>query len=480
MSQLADDPARLELPPETMRALGHRVVGLVVDHLSHLATRPVVGPRATRSELEARLGGAMPAGPRDPGQVLAQVEREVLGPIMHLDHPRFFAWVPGPSNFVGALADLLAAGFNIFAGTWLEGAGPAQVELATSDWLRDLCGLPAGAGGLFVSGGSMANLTALAVARRVRLADGVAGAVCYASDQTHSSVDRALRLLGFGPEQVRRLPSDEAFRLPVAALRRAVEEDHAAGRRPFCVIASAGTTNTGAVDPLPELADLCEAGGLWLHVDGAYGAAAALAPAGRARLGGLGRAHSVALDPHKWLFQPYDTGCVLVREARWLPETFRILPEYLQDIQGGAGEVNFCDLGLELTRRFRALRLWMSLQVFGVDAFRAAVTRGLALAERAEALLRERPGWEVVTPAQLGVVTFRRAPAGVEPAAADRLVEHLVQAVIGDGFAMLSSTALRGRPVLRLCTINPRTTATDLEATIERLEQLARGLESPS
>jgi glutamate/tyrosine decarboxylase-like PLP-dependent enzyme len=322
----------------------------------------------------------------------------------------------------------------------------------------------------------MANLTALAVARRVRLADGVAGAVCYASDQTHSSVDRALRLLGFGPEQVRRLPSDEAFRLPVAALRRAVEEDHAAGRRPFCVIASAGTTNTGAVDPLPELADLCEAGGLWLHVDGAYGAAAALAPAGRARLGGLGRAHSVALDPHKWLFQPYDTGCVLVREARWLPETFRILPEYLQDIQGGAGEVNFCDLGLELTRRFRALRLWMSLQVFGVDAFRAAVTRGLALAERAEALLRERPGWEVVTPAQLGVVTFRRAPAGVEPAAADRLVEHLVQAVIGDGFAMLSSTAL----VLRLCTINPRTTATDLEATIERLEQLARGLESPS
>jgi glutamate/tyrosine decarboxylase-like PLP-dependent enzyme len=412
--------------------------------------------------------------------VLAQVEREVLGPIMHLDHPRFFAWVPGPSNFVGALADLLAAGVNVFAGTWLEGAGPAQVELATVDWLRGVCGMPPGAGGLFVSGGSLANLTALAVARRIRIEDRRAGAVCYASDQTHSSVDRALRLLGFGPEQVRRLTSDQAFRLPVAALRGAVEEDRKAGRHPFCVIASAGTTNTGAVDPLAELADLCEAEGLWLHVDGAYGAAAALAPAGRARLAGLGRAHSVALDPHKWLFQPYDTGCVLVREARWLPETFRILPEYLQDIQEGAGEVNFCDRGLELTRRFRALRLWMSLQVFGVDAFRTAVARGLALAEHAEARLRERPVWEVVTPAQLGVVTFRWAPAGVEPAAADRLVERLVQAVFADGFAMLSSTVLRERPVLRLCTINPRTTEADLAATIERLERLARGLAGPS
>jgi aromatic-L-amino-acid decarboxylase len=245
---------------------------------------------------------------------------------------------------------------------------------------------------------------------------------------------------------------------------------------PFCVVANAGTTNTGAIDSLPVLAAYCRREGLWLHVDGAYGAAAALCERGRNLLQGLGEADSLALDPHKWLFQPYEIGGVLVREARWLRETFHILPEYLVDIEGSAGEVNFCDRGIQLTRGFRALKLWMSLKVFGAAAFRAALNRGFELAETAEAAVRGLPDWEVVTPAQLGIVTFRYAPPGMATEELDRLNHALVDGMIADGFAMVSSTVLRGQTVLRMCTINPRTTAGDVRETLARLDRIGRGM----
>lgn len=482
---ISDAPGTLELSREEMRALGYRVVDLLVEHIATLRDKPVTR-WADRPAMEARLREPVPRAGSDPGAVLEQVETEVLSNLMHLDHPRFFAFVPGPSNFVGVMADALASGFNVFAGTWLEAAGPTQVELVTVDWLRQLCGLPEAAGGLFVSGGSMANLTALTVARRVMLGDRLDGAVVYCSDQTHSSVERGLQVLGFAPAQLRKLPSDAAFRLPLPELRRAVEADRAAGRRPFCVIANAGTTSTGAVDPLPALADLCRETGLWLHADGAYGAAAVLCDAGRARLDGLGRVDSLSLDPHKWLFQPYEIGCVLVRDRRLLRETFHILPEYLKDLYRVDPEVNstwrnselinFCDYGVQLTRGFRALKLWMSLKVFGLDAFRRAVGRGIALAELAEAAVRRLPHWEVVTPAQLAVVTFRYVPAGMSAAEVDTLNQRLVEAMIADGFAMISSTVLRGRTVLRMCPINPRTTDADVEETVRRLDRFAVAL----
>jgi glutamate/tyrosine decarboxylase-like PLP-dependent enzyme len=367
------------------------------------------------------------------------------------------------------MADALASGFNVFAGTWLEASGPAQVELVTVDWLRQACGLPAGAGGLFVSGGSMANITALAVARHLRLGARLEDAVVYCSDQTHSSIARGLWVLGFQREQLQQIASDEHFRIDVPGLERAITRDRCAGRLPFCVVANAGTTNTGAVDPLPDVAHLCQEEGLWLHVDGAYGAAAVLSERGRAALTGLGSADSLSLDPHKWLFQPFEIGCVLVRNGEWLEQTFRILPEYLSDIEGDEGEVNFCDRGIQLTRGFRALKLWLSLKVFGVSGFRRAMERGLELAEIAEVAVAELPEWEVVTPAQMGVVTFRCAPAGLTPEAQDALNRGLVEELVASGFAMISTTTLRGRVVLRMCTINPRTTESDVRETIARL-----------
>jgi aromatic-L-amino-acid decarboxylase len=463
----------LMLSREQMREMGYRVVDLIVEHMEELPERPVTR-REGREKLEAELGEPPPDQGSDPLQVLERARRDVLGSIMHLDHPRFFGFIPGPSNFVGAMADALAAGFNVYAGTWLESSGAAQIELVTVDWLRQVCGLPEGAGGLFTSGGSMANLTALATARHVKLRGEMDKAIVYCSDQTHTSVDRGLRILGFRREQLLRIPSDSHFRLDLARLRTQVEQDRAAGLRPFCVVANAGTTNTGSVDPLLELAGLCREQDLWLHADGAYGAAAVFCERGRAQLAGLAAVDSLSLDPHKWLFQPYEIGCVLVRERRWLRDTFHILAEYLEDITGKAEEVNFCDYGPQLTRGFRALKLWMTIQVFGLAAISSAVQRGFEMAELAERAIHRLEGWRVVTPAQMGIVTFRCEPEGYSDQQADLLNQSLVEALIEDGFAMVSSTRLRGRTVLRLCPINPRTSEADIHATLGKLDALKR------
>jgi glutamate/tyrosine decarboxylase-like PLP-dependent enzyme len=280
-------------------------------------------------------------------------------------------------------------------------------------------------------------------------------------------------MIGIGPDRIRKLASDDQFRLPVDALDQAVRADRAAGLVPFCVIAAAGTTNTGAVDPLPELADYCAAEGIWLHADGAFGAAAVLSDSGRERLAGLDRVDSLAVDAHKWLFQPIECGCLLVRDVRRLRETFHERPEYLKDADTADAEVNFCDLGPQLTREFRALKLWMSIQVFGMDAFRAAVSRGIALAELAERELRASGGWEIVTPAQMSVLTFRAAVAGRTDEELNALNGAIAHAMLDDGYAALSTTELRGRTVLRMCVTNPRATEDEIRETVRRLGNFA-------
>ena len=407
---------------------------------------------------------------------MRRIDEDVLAEGLRVDHPRFFAYVPGPSNYVSVLADLITTGRNVFGGTWQASAGAVELELVTVDWFREALGLPSGTGGQFVSGGSMANLTALAVAREVHGA--APDAPVYLSDQTHASVAKGLRVLGFKPTAIRVLPSDDAFRLDPAAVRAQLAEDRARGLAPFCLVANAGTTSTGAVDPLPELADLCAEEGLWLHVDGAYGAAAAITPEGATALAGIDRADSVSLDPHKWLFQPFETGLVLVRDRESLRRTFATQAVYMRDAERAGTaklpEPNPFEHGVQLTRSVRALKVWTSLQTFGVAAFRDAVARGFELAQRAEADLRARSAFEVVTPATMGIVTFRHLP-GANAAGAE-LDEHqraLARRLAEDGFAMLSTTELRGRVVLRMCTINPRTRDEDVRATLDRLERLA-------
>jgi aromatic-L-amino-acid/L-tryptophan decarboxylase len=456
----------LELSPAQMRELGYRVVDLIADHFERGRDQPV-GWKGEPGVLRPSFLEAPPRAPVAEGELLARLQREVFPNTLNISHPRFFAFVPGPSNFVSVMADALAGGFNVFNGSWLGGSGAAAMELAVIDWFRQWCGFPESAGGLFVSGGSMANLTALAAARHARLEDRTEGAVIYYSDQTHSSIDRALRVIGFLPEQIRRIPSDDAFRLPMETLAQCVREDRARGLRPFAVIANAGTTSTGAIDPLRGIAEYCRAEDLWMHVDGAYGAAAVICERGRRLLDGIDLADSLSFDPHKWLFQPIECGCVLLRDAALMKAAYRIMPEYLADVHRNVAEVNPCDYGIQLTRGFRALKVWMSVHYFGMDAFRAAVERGFELAEVAERKLRSMAGWEVVTPAQMGVVCFRRSDAD------EGFYPKMHDAMLADGFALASSTVLNGRTVLRLCTISPRTTEADVEQTIEWLDALA-------
>ena len=446
----------LELPPEEMRRLGYRVIDRIVDHLETIDSQPpvVVGDAEA---LRSALGGAAPDAPGDPDAALDRLFDEVLPWTSRSIHPRFFARIGSPSNFVSTLADTVASGFNLLGTSWVAASGPSTIEVTVVDWLRSWCGMPGGTEGLLVSGGSMASLTALVAARESR---GGVGGVVYLSDQAHASILRDLKVMG--EREVRVLPSDASFRLSVGAVAAAVAADRAAGLSPFAVVANAGTTNTGAIDPLDELADLCASEGLWFHVDGAYGASAALCPPGRSALAGMERADSLTIDPHKWLFQPYEAGAVLIRHPGLLEQTYAMSGEYLRDTFGG--EVNFRDRDIQLTRGVRALKLWLSVQVFGLDAFRSAVAHGIALAEHAEAVLRAREGWEIVTPAQLGIVCFAHASANES---------EISEATVRDGYAAPSTTVLRGRTVLRLCTINPRTTFDDIEATIERMERLS-------
>ncbi len=287
-----------------------------------------------------------------------------------------------------------------------------------------------------------------------------------------------MRILGFAPHQLRMIASDEDFRLSLTDLEPAIAADKAAGRRPFCIVATAGTTNTGAVDPLDALADLCQREDLWLHVDGAYGAAACLTERGQQALAGMERAHSLAMDAHKWMFQPIECGCVLVRERHWLSQTFKESPDLLKDTEQKGEELNFMYMGIQLTRQFRALKLWMSLKVFGVNAMRRAIDRGFELAELAESFLRDSGKWEIFTPAQMAIVTFRYIPRDGNESLANEVTDALVMALARDGYAFASSTKIRGKSVLRLCTNNPRTTLEDLRRTVALMGRLAADLEA--
>lgn len=447
----------LGMDVEEMRRLAYQVVDSVIDHLAERGSEPAIS-QADPGELMKLLGGPLPEEASSADVSMSLLTETALRHQQHGDHPRYFARVPGPSSFAGILGDWLGVGFNGIAASWAGGSGPSTVELVVIDWLRQLMGLPEGTEGVLVSGGSQGNLTAIAavMAKRGR------GTV-YLSDQAHSSIQRALRTLGLGDEDVRTLPCDAQHRLPADTVKQAVQKDRDNGRAPMMLIASAGTTNTGSADPLDALADLCAKEDIWFHIDGAYGAPAALTETGHRYLSGMQRADSLVLDPHKWLFQPYDTGCLLIRPGL-LENVFSMDPEYLRDVTAGNGEIDLRNRGFELTRKARALKLWFSFRSYGVSRFRAAIQRGIDLAEFAEKQLRSNPQrWELVSPAQIAILCFALRGAS------DEEHQRRAKALADSGYACVSTTVLQGRTVFRLCIINPLTTSTDITETLERL-----------
>src|SRR5262245_39765378 len=464
---MAGDP--LALDRDTMRAMGYRVVDLLVERIATLADGPVLRT-GTRAEMAARIAEPPPAEGRDFDTLLARLATDVLPFVGHFDHPRFFGYIPGAGTWPAALGDLIASATNIDAGAWREASGPSQLELTVLDWFREWIGYPDEAAGVLVSGGSAANLTAIACAREALVGPMSPDIVAYVSDQTHSSLARAARHLGFRPDQIRVMPTDTAYRMRVADLEAAMDADVAAGRLPFLVNANAGTTNTGAVDDLEAISRVCRARGAWMHVDGAYGAFAVLTERGRSVLSGLELADSVTLDPHKWLAMPFEVGCLMVRDGAALERAFELHPEYLQEGAHGDLAVNFADRGLQLTRASRAIKVWLAIQTFGLGPFRAAIDRAMDLTLEAQRRIETDDRLELLTPASLGVVTFRRRGRPDEPAAAvDRRNGSIVEALSAAGDVLLTSTFIGGRYAIRLCVLNHSSALPDVIHAIERV-----------
>ena len=475
MTSRAEDGGRseLEMSPEQMMASAQRAAELVIERIQNLPEEPA-WRGGSRSELEAIMREEPPEEGRPSHEVIERAAHEILPIAGRVDHPRFFAFVPSSPAWPGVLADFMAAGHNIFQGTWLGASGPSMLEVVVMDWFRSWIGYPETAGGLFTSGGSAASLDGFVAAREA------AGAPMqpsvYMSDQSHTALIRAATIVGVRPESVRMVPTDEHFRLDMNELHSMIVEDQKSGLTPIAICGNAGATNTGAIDPLDEIADYCESEEIWFHVDAAYGGFAILTDRGAGLLKGLERADSIAMDAHKWLFQPFECGCLMVKDIQKLEKAFSVQPEYLQDTQWGRAHPNFGDRGLQLSRSFRALKVWMSVQTFGMAAFRRSIAQGIDLAERAEAYIRESDVLHIANPASLGVVCFR-----VNSRAAELNNEELeeinkaVQAqVIEEGVAMMSSTRLRGLYSLRLCILNHTTTWEDVRFTLAAIEDFGR------
>ncbi len=455
-------PARaadtLGMPEAEMRALGHQMVEMVIAHLVGRAEEKAIEV-TDRASLEAVIGGPVPQEPSDAASALATLRAHVIPKQQHGDHPRYFARVPSPAAFTGILGDWLATGFNSIAASWVGGSGTAVTELVVIDWLRQCMRMPEGTQGIIVSGGSLANFTAFAAAFAAK-----GRGVVYTNDQTHASLKRNLTAAGLSMSDIRVLKTNARQEYDLDALAQAIRADKAAGLKPVMVICNAGTTNTGAVDPLHAIAAFARSENLWMHVDGAYGGPAALTAQGAQDLAGMELADSLVIDPHKWLFQPYDCGVVLVRHPGALERAFAMSPEYLKDVMGGEDSVDLFNRSLELTRKARALKLWLTFKTHGITQIAAGIQAGMDIAVRAQAMVETQPDvWELVTPAKLAILTFARRGAG--PQDHERLVAQLTE----EGWATLSSTNIMGRTVLRLCTLNPLTTDEDIRATLGRL-----------
>ena len=430
-----------------------------------------IGLTPSPSELRSVLNQPPPDERRPFADILADFRSHIEPNAFRVNHPRFLAFVPGVPCFPSVLGDWLTAAANFFAGVWLEAAGPAQLETTVLDWFRQWLGMAETTRGALTTGGSEANLTALVVAReQVPFADR-GRMVLYVSDQRHWSLDRAAKVMGFDPALVRIVPVDDELRLRGDALAAQVWRDREGGLSPWAAVANAGSTHTGTVDALAEVSAVCRAEGLWFHVDAAYGWAATLTEEGRRELAGIGDADSVTLDPHKWLAQTFDVGCVLVRDGRLLPATFASRPDYLQDVKPNEGEINYADHGIALTRRFRALKIWVSLQMLGLDWFRHLVRHGFALADYAQAVLQAAGTFEILCPRRLSIVCFRFVPANGQHDL-NALNVQLVAALRDTGRAFLSSTRVRGTFAIRMCFINWRTTAADVDEIVGLLVRL--------
>ncbi|MFY9550983.1 MAG: pyridoxal-dependent decarboxylase [Thermoanaerobaculia bacterium] len=474
-----------DLPPDELRRLGTLTADAVAGHREGLLSRPVFGKIGEKAAL---FDEPLPEEGRPFEEVLAFVREHVLPYPMGNSHPRFYGFINATADPVGVLADFLAAGMN--PNCWGGDHAAIHVEARVMRWLAEMLGFPPEAEGILVSGGSMANFTALAAARRAMTPgnvreDGLAGPesprlTVYASDQVHSCVDKAVDLLGIGTRQLRKIESDARFRIRMDALAEAVAADRAAGFSPAIVVGNAGTVNTGAIDPLSALADFCAREKLWFHVDGAYGALASIVPDLRPLFTGMERADSIAADPHKWMYVPYEAGATLVRQPGRLPAAFRKFPEYLAADPESPfpGPAWFAERGVELSRGFKALKVWMGLKVHGRRAYAAQIQNDVALARFLAAEVDRRPDFERLADSTLSIANFRWRPKGrpLSDEELDRVNRRIINRLIAGGAFFLAPTILKGRTALRVSITNFRTREEDLTMLLDEAARIGEEL----
>ncbi|NEQ51839.1 MAG: aminotransferase class V-fold PLP-dependent enzyme [Leptolyngbya sp. SIO3F4] len=465
----------LDMTPEQFRQLGYKAVDLIAENLEQLQNRLEPARRAVPDDLrEQLLNQSLPQVGSDPAELIEFIEQHILPyPLGHIN-PRFFAWVNSPAAPLSIIGELLSAGMNSSAAGGDQAS--TYLEHAVLNWLKEIMGLPQDSGALLVSGGSMATLVGLAVMRHCKTQTGnirgqglqqePAPMVVYKSVEGHSCLDKAVELLGIGRNYLRPIPVDDEFRMDVTQLRQQIKEDRHAGLHPVCVVANAGTVNTGAIDPFDQIADICQQENLWLHVDGAFGGVGILADKVKHLYKGIERADSLGIDPHKWMYIPVECGCAIVQNQQAMRDTFSVVPPYLRDDRQLPW---FSEYGPQQTRAFRALKLWLAMKHIGLEGYRQLITRDIDLAKLLQEKILACSDFELMATGPLSVTCFRYAPLGAHDLKLlNRAILDIVQS---QGQVYLTSTEVKGEFVLRANIINFRTNEADLDFLLHTLAQ---------
>lgn len=484
-----------DMDPEEIRQLGYHSVDIMVDYFKNIDMEPILITK-TLKQMKDLLDEPLPQIEQNPRTVLNDCQNKIIANAIRIGNPRFLGWILSSGTIIGAFADGIASTLN--QNVAVSGAGMATaLELLVIDWIKEIIDYDSNAAGILLSGGSMANLTALATARNVTAdfdvkTEGLQqdkNMVMYVSEEVHMSVLKAADILGIGINNIHRVKVDDKFRLDTNDLKTKIIEDVNHHMFPFCVVATAGTVNTGAIDPLEPIADICKQYDLWFHVDAAYGGFAALSPQLKPLLKGITRADSVAIDPHKWLFIPFEAGCVLVKNPSHMKQTFSINAPYVHMTNTTSisnEDVDFSDYGLQLSRQFRALKIWMSLKQYGIEKYKRLINQNINLANYMSALVEESSDFEVASPVTLSVFCFRYFPEHLRQKyqEVDQLQEGKIEEYLNqlnyviaekmrtDQRAVLSSTVLGDKYVLRACIVNYRTTKQDIKDILTIVREL--------
>jgi aromatic-L-amino-acid decarboxylase len=479
-----------DMDPEEFRRYAHRVTDWIADYLAHSSTYPVLA-HVTPGAIASALPDEAPVGGESFDRILADFEQIILPGITHWNHPGFFAYFAITGSAPGILAEFLSAALNVQAMLWRTSPAATELEEVTLGWLRKLLGLPSEFEGVIYDTASISTLHALAAARErtvpavrslglVRRDDRLPRVRVYCSDQAHSSIDKAVILLGLGQQSLRAIPSDADFRMRADALESAVAEDRSEGWIPLAVVATVGTTSSTSVDPVAQIGGICRREGIWLHVDAAYAGVAAMVPGCEQILDGAAGADSLVVNPHKWMFTPFDLSVLYCRHMEVMRAAFALTPEYLKTIEA-APVRNLMDTGVQLGRRFRALKLWMVMRHFGADGIRARLAEHMRLARLFASWVDASPDFERLAPVPFSVVCFRAAPHDAPLDVLDHLNERVLEAVNASGEVFISHTRLRGQYVLRLAIGNLHTTETHVRRAWELIqEQMRHAISSPA